>query len=517
MKVALVSPYSDVTSIGIRIIAAYLKQHGHEVRQVFIPHEPSEKLLEKRKRWEAPPGEYGSDLLDQFGELMADRDLVGMTLMTNYFHRCAALVGAMRGRSKARVIWGGIHPTVRAKECLEHADFVCSGEGEDTMLELADNLDRGGDGVGLAGLWWRKKAGDSYEKTEGPKRPNPQNLDAFPFPDYELADDYYFDEKDNRFVKADFNVQKKFMAMGHISRIRKKVAYQTLATRGCPLNCSYCANNALRAINVAGKYLRRRSNENFIQELETAVKKMPYVEVMGFSDDVFFHAPERDIAEFSRMYKERVNLPFFALTSPLSITETKMENLVNAGLFGLQMGIESGDPETLKLYMRGIEDSKTLESARVISKFVNRPGKPSIDPPVYDLIVDNPYETEKQVLRTFRFMLLIPRPYRLQIFSLVFFPGTALADKAARDGYITDASLEGYTKEYHMRRASYLNILFGMARLGVPVSMLRFLSEDTPVKWMNREMFNKFYALVYGAYRKLKMLTGGRALLAEDS
>lgn len=514
MKVALVSPYSDVTSIGIRIITACLKQQGHDVRQVFIPHEPSEKLLDKRRRWEAPPGEYGQELLDQFGELMADRDLVGMTLMTNYFHRCGALAKAVRQKGRARIVWGGIHPTVRPQECLDHADLVCIGEGEETMVELCEALDRGSDGSGIAGLWWR--AGS--DKVEGPKRGNPQDLDGLPFPDYELHDDWYYDEKARQFVKADFDVQKRMMALGHISRIKNKIAYQSLSTRGCPLNCSYCANNALRAINVEGKYLRRRSNENFVQELEAAVKKMPYVEVMGFSDDVFFHAPERDILEFARLYKERVDLPFFALTSPLSITETKMEALVDAGLFGLQMGIESGDPDTLKLYMRGIEGNKVLDAAKVIHKFVVRKNGKRIDPPVYDLIVDNPYETDTQVLRSFRFILEVPRPYRLQIFSLVFFPGTALADKAAADGKITDGSMEGYNKEYHMRRASYVNVLFGLARLGAPVGMLRFLSEEGPAGLFNRTAFNRLYELMYGTYRRVKMMTGvGRGLLAEDS
>jgi hypothetical protein len=115
-------------------------------------------------------------------------------------------------------------------------------------------------------------------------------------------------------------------------------------------------------------------------------------------------------------------------------------------------------------------------------------------------------------------MLEVPRPYKLQIFSLVFFPGTALADKALADGKIADSSMEGYTKEYHMRRASYLNILFGLARLGAPISLLRFLSEDGPVSLLNRSVFNSLYSAMYGTYRRFKLLTGfGRGLLAEDS
>ena len=34
------------------------------------------------------------------------------------------------------LLWGGIHPTIRAEESLDHADMVCIGEGEETIVEL---------------------------------------------------------------------------------------------------------------------------------------------------------------------------------------------------------------------------------------------------------------------------------------------------------------------------------------------------------------------------------------------
>ncbi len=502
MKLALVSPYSDVTSIGIRIMSAMLKQANHEIRMIFIPHEPSEKTRGKRRRWQPPAGGYDDQLLADFAELVADRDLVGISLMTNYFDRGVVLTRAIKESRGTAVIWGGIHPTVRPAECLDHADLVAVGEAEETLLEVASRMDEGKAAIGIDGTWWKERG----SKIAGKARPNPQDLDALPFPDYSLDDVYYFDEQAGGFLKGGFEVQRRMMASGHISRIKNKVAYQTLATRGCPLNCSYCANNALRTLNPSGKYLRRRSNESFVREIEVAIAAMPYIEVCGFSDDVFFHASEAQIEEFAKMYEERVGLPFFALTSPLSITRQKMESLTRAGLFGVQMGIESGDPDTLKLYQRGIKGSRVLDATRVIGEFVNRKDAPSIDPPVYDLIVDNPYETQEQLLRSFRFMLDVPRPYRLQIFSLVFFPGTALAERAARDGILKDSSMEGYRKEYHMKRASYMNILFGLARLGAPIPLLRFLAGDGVVKVLNRQALNRLYSLLYLGFRRLKSL-----------
>jgi radical SAM superfamily enzyme YgiQ (UPF0313 family) len=38
------------------------------------------------------------------------------------------------------IVWGGIHPTIRPEESLDHADMVCIGEGEETIVELADKI-----------------------------------------------------------------------------------------------------------------------------------------------------------------------------------------------------------------------------------------------------------------------------------------------------------------------------------------------------------------------------------------
>ena len=37
MKVTLISPYSDITSYGLRCLSAYLKSLGHRVTMIFLP------------------------------------------------------------------------------------------------------------------------------------------------------------------------------------------------------------------------------------------------------------------------------------------------------------------------------------------------------------------------------------------------------------------------------------------------------------------------------------------------
>ena len=82
------------------------------------------------------------------------------------------------------VIWGGVHPTIKPLECLQHADMVCIGEGEDAMLELVTKMSRGEDYLRTKNLWF--KTGDQV--IQNPLSPLPRDLDVYPFPDYSMDD-----------------------------------------------------------------------------------------------------------------------------------------------------------------------------------------------------------------------------------------------------------------------------------------------------------------------------------------
>ena len=71
---------------------------------------------------------------------------------------------------------------------------------------------------------------------------------------------------------------------------------------------------------------------------------MPYVGYIWISDDAFLARNLSDINEFCIQYKEKINLPFSCLASPLTVTHEKMDALVDAGLIYIQMGIGLGLP-----------------------------------------------------------------------------------------------------------------------------------------------------------------------------
>ena len=71
MKITLISIYPDLRSFGIRIISACLKQEGHDVDLIFLLKDFTEKYAEKTM----------NDLV----KLTKGSDLVGISLMTNWF------------------------------------------------------------------------------------------------------------------------------------------------------------------------------------------------------------------------------------------------------------------------------------------------------------------------------------------------------------------------------------------------------------------------------------------------
>ncbi len=115
MKVALVSTYTHPIALGLRFVSSYIKAAGHDVEMIF--------MSSKRDTADA---DFPKSAVEAFVERCRDVDLVGMSLMTNTFHRATFLTETLRKAGvKAPVIWGGTHPTVASEESIEFADMIC--------------------------------------------------------------------------------------------------------------------------------------------------------------------------------------------------------------------------------------------------------------------------------------------------------------------------------------------------------------------------------------------------------
>jgi radical SAM superfamily enzyme YgiQ (UPF0313 family) len=175
-----------------------------------------------------------------------------------------------------------------------------------------------------------------------------------------------------------------------------------------------------------------------------------------FDDDAFFLYKLEEIIDFSKRYRETIQLPFVITgATPSTLTKEKLSPLVDAGLTFIRMGIETGSERTKSLYKRNYSNEQVLSASRVLNEFRDK-----IGPPQYDIILDNPWETDEDLVNTLMFLTGLPAPYKIRPFSLTLYPATELYEKAKKDGIITDDIEDVYRKDYLWCRHSYLNKLF---------------------------------------------------------
>lgn len=428
MKITLISPYDQIYAIGIRILSSCLKRNGHNVRVIFLRNCFFDR--------------YKKDILDEVVELSKDSGLIGISLMTNFFENSVEITQHLKSNLNIPILWGGCHPTIRPDECLDYADMLCLGEGEETVVELARRMEEGEDFYDIQGMWFRNNDAIIKNKPGSLIR----DLDSIPFPDYTYEGHYILSS--GHIINVDESLLMKYFS-GHS-------AYMTLATRGCPFSCTYCCNNTFNDMWPEHKHVRKRSVGNIIRELIEVKNNLPFIGDISFEDDSFLSYSIEEIEDFCTQYKKNVDLPFSVSgITPTTLESGKLALLVDAGLASARMGIQTGSERTRKMYKRLYSNLQVETAARKLNEFKDR-----IPSPAYDLILDNPWEKDEDLIETLMLLTRLPTPYRLAIYSLTFYPETELYKQAKREGLIFDESKDIKSKALVGIKSSYFNKLF---------------------------------------------------------
>jgi radical SAM superfamily enzyme YgiQ (UPF0313 family) len=488
MKVILISTFAHPIALGLRYVSSYLKAAGHEVEMIFMC-----------SRRDTARADFSDSAIDALIERCRDAGLIGMSVITSTFHRACMLTERLREAGiGAPAIWGGTHPTVAPDESLEVADMICMGEGEEPMLQLVQQLEAGKDPTDVRSIAFR--AGGPFGNRRTVRNavwPLETELDNYPFPDYELHTHWVIE--DGRLVQAcPDNLR------GALHRLR------VLSTRGCPNRCTFCNNAALLEMYKGkGKWVRKRSNDNVVTEIEKARACFPTIEAINIVDDLFFVRGEDEIDDFVLQYKRRVNLPLELDAFPNTVTEHKIASLARLPIALISMGIQSASPDTLRnIYKRPTSIDKIKDSIGYFHKYGIKAE--------YHYIISNPYEPEENVIETMRFAASYhKRPAILRVFPLMFYPGTPLYERARSDGLIGPQHEEAYQHVYsgrlqfakHDYLSTWLRVVLHMRNVGLPPWLAHRLVDvvtSAPVRWcLDRKFFMPLAFVTYQVLRKI--------------
>lgn len=487
MKITFISPYPDITVFGLRTMSAYLKQNGYKTQMIFLPDPFGDNFIHGVNR-------YNDSILEDLITLCSDSNLIGLTLMTNFFDNAVQITSKLKKSLNIPIIWGGVHPTIRPDESIKYADMICVGDGEETLFDLIRKLDNNEDYLSTDNLWIKS----NNRLIKNPLGKLTRNLDRYPFPDYSLEDHYVLYK--GSIVSMTDDLLRLFLERGTVSTYLKMIGYQTMTGRGCPHRCTYCINDTIKGLYEGQVYLRWRSVDHVIGELLWVKENMPYIGYIWISDDTFFARNLKELEHFRNEYTEKIGLPFSCLGSPLTINEEKMELLIDSGLIYLQLGLESGSKRIQELFNRkNMSNEMMMKAIKIINKYKDR-----LFPPSYDFILDVPYETDEDKIESLRFITKIPKPFRLQPFSLVLYPGTKLYQMAKEDGYLKDDRREIYSKSYTMSELGYLNLLMTLVKGGrFPSFMLKLLVNRRIVQVLNSNTLKPFFRYLHHELKRL--------------
>jgi len=373
-------------SEGLASISAVLKREGHSTNLVHLTHPPqAEEVVERVRGMKS--------------------DLLAVTCRTTIFANLLAIMRPLRvALPRLPVVIGGYHPTLDPQEVAEEGeglfDYICIGEGEGPLSELAEALKMGKRGEGIPSLWVAKGKGNWRRN---PVRPLMENLDALPLPDIALFD--YANLYDLRMDTA-----------------------PVMVSRGCPFRCTYCCNHQLREVYPnQEKYVRFRSPNKAIEYIKNITSKFPQVHYINFMDNILPLKPNWT-REFIAKYRLEIGLPFVCRYHAKVSSPEIIHQLAQAGCYQIHFGVESGND-----YLRNQILERKVDKETIIQAF-DACHKGGIATLSYNM-VGLPYEDKAKFLETVKLNARL-NPGR-KILSVFFpYPNTRLRMIAEEGGFI---------------------------------------------------------------------------------
>jgi radical SAM superfamily enzyme YgiQ (UPF0313 family) len=257
---------------------------------------------------------------------IAESDLVCFSTLSAGADKTRRLAQEIRSRLGVPIIIGGTHASYFPESCLEFCDFVVFGEGDETILELIDTMNRGGDVSRVPGIAFRE--GDRVRRTL--PRPGPKTFETVP--DFSLIDGY-----------------RKMSVLDMV--LQRKVPLLTVqASRGCQFKCTFCIVNTMFEAGY-----RKRDVESVIRDLRD---KRQYGRELLFVDNDFAAIRPYTKKLLTRIVEEDFDFDILVLTRVEVARDDELLALMRrAGVSQIYQGYESVQPETLV----GYDKKQTLE------------------------------------------------------------------------------------------------------------------------------------------------------------
>jgi anaerobic magnesium-protoporphyrin IX monomethyl ester cyclase len=256
---------------------------------------------------------------------------------------CFTMIGMAKERGIPTIICGSDASDHTTSYLQQGADFVLLGEGEATLTELLERL------TGVNDVPFSQILGLAFntnqltnQPTINMRRPDLKNLDALPFPAWDLIDVEKY--------RAIWLERHGYYSMNMVT------------TRGCPYHCNWCAKP------IWGQRYNNRSPENVVAELKW-LKETYNPDHIWFADDIMGLKPNW-LETFGDLVAEaNAQIPFKCLSrADLLLRGDTINALAKAGCEIVWIGAESGSQTVLDAMEKGTKVEQIYEAAKKVQE-----------------------------------------------------------------------------------------------------------------------------------------------------
>lgn len=390
MKVTLVypalmpgeKPSYGLPPMGILYISAELERYGYDVEVIDADID-------------------GLTVEETLARVLASKpDLVGFSAMTPQVPATLEVCHQMKKTApEIPLLIGGAHVMSTHTDLFAQSDdfdFLVEGEGEITMVDVCENLEKGTmpDALaGIPGVIYRDSLGMVVTNS---KRAFFKELDEFAPIDYSKVDVFKY----------------------KIPTLPGPPVVGLMITRGCPFTCTYCD-----APVTTGTKIRYHSPERAVSDIVRMHKQFG---VRGFSfRDSTFTAKKRWVREFcERLIEANVDVEWRCNTRVDCVTEELIELMKRAGCLTINFGVESLHPDIMARINKDVPFEQIDAAHRWCRKYGIRT--------YTTFLVGSPGETDETIRTTIDRAKKL-RPSMAMFFVTIAYPGTELYREAVRE------------------------------------------------------------------------------------
>jgi anaerobic magnesium-protoporphyrin IX monomethyl ester cyclase len=358
--------------LGILYLAGIAEKRGHTVRIIDADVEAN----------------TGESLADNI--LANQYDLLGITVTSPIFHKAVELSKRLKSKGfNAPIVIGGEHLNIFKQDAfLPCFDYAFYGESDRTFEQFLGLLEHGSrDFTRMRGFIYRNEG--QVIQTEPTEQIT--NLDQLNFPAMHLL-------KHDKYV----------MSFAKFSRRRY---LPIMATRGCPFKCVFCSEP------LTNPQVRFRSPENIVDEMERWSKEIGITHFFFMDSNLTLKRSQTE-GLCNEILRRNLKITFEGWTRANLVDEEILTLLKKAGLIRISYGIESGDPEVLRIIKKEVSHEDMLNAFRITDAL-------GIEP-ACSLMLGLPGDTRASVERSIEFVRSIPQILYSNFSIANPYPGTEM-------------------------------------------------------------------------------------------